>query len=113
MTVEVLPDDAGVRVLRAQGELDIATVPAVLEASASLVAGATGVVLDLSDVTFFDSSGVRLVDRLSRDAARAGARYRLVAPSGSTARRVLELVGLAAALADEDLPTALAAVARP
>jgi hypothetical protein len=34
----------------------------------------------------------------------------VVAPTGSTARRVLELVGLASLLADEDLPTAVAAV---
>lgn len=109
MTVQPLPDDGGVRVLRADGELDITTVPPVLATAASLVAGAQGLVLDLSAVTFFDSSGVRLVDRLSREAARVGARYRVVAPSGSTARRVLELVGFAV-LADEDLQTALAAV---
>ncbi|MCU1692020.1 MAG: anti-sigma factor antagonist [Frankiales bacterium] len=110
MTVETLPDVGGVRVLRADGELDITTVPPVLAAAASLVAGAQGLVLDLSAVTFFDSSGVRLVDRLSREASRAGARYKVVAPSGSTPRRVLELVGFAALLAEEDLQAALASV---
>jgi anti-anti-sigma factor len=110
VTVQRLPDDAGVRVLLAEGELDVVSVPAVLEGAAALVEGARGVVLDLSAVTFFDSSGVRLVDRLSRESSRAGAAYRVVAPTGSTARRVLELVGLASLLADEDLPTAVAAV---
>ncbi|MCW2776587.1 MAG: hypothetical protein JWN17_312, partial [Frankiales bacterium] len=93
-----------------EGDLDVTTVPEVLAASASLVAGARGLVLDLSAVTFFDSSGVRLVDRLSREADRVGARYRVVAPSGSTARRVLELVGFASVFAEEDLPSALATV---
>jgi anti-sigma B factor antagonist len=98
------------RILRADGELDVTSVPPVLATAASLVEGAHGIVLDLSAVTFFDSSGVRLVDRLSREASRVGAAYRVVAPSGSTARRVLHLVGLAALLADEDPATALAAV---
>lgn len=112
MRLQALPDEDGVRVLRAEGELDVISVPPVLASTASLVQGAHGVVLDLSRVTFFDSSGVRLVDRLSREAARVRAAYRVVAPSGSTARRVLELVGLATLLADEDLPAALAAVRR-
>lgn len=110
MTVHALPDDGGVRVLRAVGELDVTTAPPVLAAAASLLRGARGVVLDLSAVTFCDSSGVRVVDRLSREAGRIGAAYRVVAPSGCTARRVLELVGLAAVLAEEDLAAAVAAV---
>jgi anti-anti-sigma factor len=110
VTVKALPDHGGVRVLQADGDLDVLAVPALLTDAASLVAGARGVVLDLSAVTFFDSSGVRLVDRLAREASRAGAAYRVVAPAGGPARRVLELVGLAALLADEDLASAVAAV---
>lgn len=109
MTVQPLPDRGGVRVLRADGELDVVSVPPLLTTAGSFVEGADGVVLDLSAVTFFDSSGVRLVDRLSREASRAGAAFRVVAPSTSAARRVLDLVGLAALLADEDLETAVAA----
>lgn len=112
MTVQALPDEDGVRVLRAEGELDVLSAVPALDDVTSLVQGARGVVLDLSRVTFFDSSAVRLVDRLARAAARAGAAYRVVAPSGSPARRVLEVVGMAGLLADEDLATALAAVRR-
>lgn len=110
MTVQPLPDQDGVRVLRADAELDATTVPPLLAAVPTLVAGAQGLVLDLSAVTFFDSAGVRLVDRLSRESARVGARFRVVAPTGTTGRRVLELVGFAAVLAVEDLQTARAAV---
>ena len=110
MTVEPLPDDGtGVRVVHASGEVDVTVVPAVLAGVPALVAGARGVVLDLSDVTFFDSSGVRLVDRLGREAAGAGVRFRVAAPPGGAARRVLELVGLAT-LADDDRATAVARV---
>ena len=112
MTVQSEAGDGGVRVLRAEGELDITSVPSMLAGAASWVEGSTGVVLDLSAVTFFDSSAVRLVDRLAREASRAGVGYRVVAPTGTVSRRVLELVGLAALLADEDLPTALATVRR-
>lgn len=108
MTVEVLPDDGGVRVLRVSGELDVLTAPPLLDRATELADRATGLVLDLSAVSFFDSSGVRLVDRLSRECARSGAGLRVVAPPGSTARRVLELVGMAGAVADPDLATAVA-----
>jgi anti-sigma B factor antagonist len=95
-----------VLVLRGTGELDAAVVPDLLDDVAAMVAGAPGVVLDLTDVTFFDSSGVRLVDRLARTCAETGAGFRVVAPTGGPARRVLEIVGMAGPLVDEDLPAA-------
>ena len=110
MTVETLPDDGGVRVLRATGEVDVTVVPALLADVASMVAGASGVVLDLTPATFFDSSGVRLVDRLSRECGRTSTPFRVAAPPGSPGRRVLELVGMARLLADDDLATALGRV---
>jgi anti-sigma B factor antagonist len=110
VSVETVEHDGGVRVLRAEGELDVTSVPAVLAGAPGTTDGAAGLVLDLTAVTFFDSSGVRLADRLSREAARAGIGYRVVAPPGSPARRVLELVGLAALLVDDDLATAVRTV---
>ncbi len=67
-------------------------------------------VLDLRAVGFFDSSGVRLVDRLARECARRGLQLRVVAPADAPARRVLELVGLAGALACDTEDEAVAAV---
>jgi len=113
MSLEVLADRAdGVRVLRVDGELDAAVAPALLEAVPSYVAGAGGVVLDLSEVTFFDSAGCRLVDALARTAAGAEVVLRVVAPPGCRARRVLELTGLAEPLVDDELAVAVAAAAR-
>jgi anti-sigma B factor antagonist len=110
MTLETVRDDSGIRVLRAAGDLDVAVVPALLPEVAALVAGAAGVVLDLTDVTFFDSSGVRLVNRLSRTCARDGVPFRVVAPAGRPARRVLEIVGMAGPLVADDLLAAVAEV---
>ncbi|HVM29101.1 MAG TPA: STAS domain-containing protein [Mycobacteriales bacterium] len=107
MTLQRVDRDDGARILRASGELDVVVVPALLPSVTGLVDGVSAVVLDLTDVTFFDSSGVRLVDRLMRECARAGPGFRVVAPRGHPARRVLEIVGLAGSLVAEDLAAAL------
>lgn len=111
MTIQVLPDVDGVRVLNATGELDVVSVTPLLSELGGWVAGAGGIVLDLTDVTFFDSFGVHLVDALAREASTHGAAFRIVAPKGTVVHRVLEIVGLA----DEVLPdrAAAAAAVRP
>src|SRR5689334_8321368 len=114
MTLEALPDRAGgTIVLRATGELDVAVVPTRLPEVPALVSAAESVVLDLTDVTFFDSSGVRLVDHLTRECDARATPFRVVAPPGGPPRRVLELVGLADAVASDDLPAAIRAVQVP
>jgi anti-sigma B factor antagonist len=114
MTFEALPDrDGGPTVLRATGDLDVAVVPALLPEVPALVSAAGSVVLDLSDVTFFDSSGVRLVDRLTRECGARATPFRIVAPPGGPTRRVLELVGTADALTSDDLAAAIRAVHSP
>jgi anti-sigma B factor antagonist len=111
MTLEALPERPdGVRLLCAGGELDVLATPALLSDVRRLVEGARGVVLDLTDVTFFDSSGVRLVDRMSRECGRTATPLRVVAPPGTPTRRVLEVVGLTHDLVTDDLLTALTAV---
>lgn len=110
MTVEAGWDEDGVRVLLARGEIDVTVGPALLDEVPALLAGARAVVLDTAQATFFDSSGVRLVDRLARECDASRVPFRVVAPPDSPARRVLEMVGLAAALADDDLAAALARV---
>ncbi|MCW2714815.1 MAG: anti-sigma factor antagonist [Frankiales bacterium] len=110
MTVEPLPQQGRVRVLRATGELDVMTSRSVLPALPEMVEGAAGVVLDVSAVTFFDSSGLRLVDRLARACGGQGAQLRVVAPPGTMARRVLEIAGMVAHLVEDDLASAVAAV---
>lgn len=111
--VEATTGEDGVRVLTGQGEMDVTVAPAILPEVPALVAGARAVVLDLSGLTFFDSAGVRLVDQLARECARHREPFAVVAPPLGPTRRVLELVGLADALAVDDLPAALERVAAP
>jgi anti-sigma B factor antagonist len=79
--------------LALRGELDIATVDRVRTALADQAgASATAVVVDLHDLTFIDSSGVRLLLELN---APAGGRppVRFTRPS-PVATRLLELTGV-------------------
>jgi anti-anti-sigma factor len=90
-------DDVVVASLR--GEIDLANARAI----GSLVAGAvpndaTGAVLDLSDVTYLDSSGVHLVFDLAERLVARQQRLALVVPEASRIRRVLDLVNVRAVL---------------
>ena len=82
-----------------RGEIDLANARAI----GALVAGsvpndATGLVIDLSDVTYMDSSGVHLVFDLSERLVARQQRLALVVPEGSRIRRVLDLVNVRAVL---------------
>ncbi len=108
MSLEPRPERHGVRVIRATGEVDALTAGSMEDA----LAPDGPLVLDLSDVTFFDSSGVRLVDRLARRHEQQGTGFRVVAPPGSRARRVLDIVGLGSAVVADDLDTAVGPLRR-
>ena len=101
MTIEALPPRDGVRIVRLTGEIDIVSTRTPYEQ----LTAAGPLVLDLSDVSFFDSSGVRLVDRTAR---QHDGRFRVVAPPGGRARLVLDLVGYGTALVADDLEQAVA-----
>jgi len=83
LTRSVVGADVGVRV---SGEIDSVTAP---ELQAFVVAASvstpSGLGLDLSDVTFLDSSGVRVLVRLAQRAATAGTGFYLLCPVANTA----------------------------
>jgi anti-sigma B factor antagonist len=87
-------DEAGVRVLSVSGELDIATAP---ELCARLDAGRTmrrpRLLVDLTDVDFCDSTGLRALLGAASEVRAHGGRFAIVCtPSGGVAR-LLEVVG--------------------
>lgn len=67
---------------------------------------AMSLVLDLSDVTYLDSSGIRLVFRLARGLRNRQQELHLVIPPGSRVRRPLDLAGVG--VVARVLPTATA-----
>jgi anti-sigma B factor antagonist len=77
-----------------EGEIDLALVPdaerQIAEAEASEPAR---LVIDLTDVTFMDSSGLRVILTAHRRAEEAGRSFAIV-KGGDTVNRLLEVTGL-------------------
>ncbi len=79
-------------VAEVSGEIDSSNANDLrLAVSDRLATTVTVLVLDLSEVTYLDSSGVESVFELARRLAERRQELRLVAPVGSGTRRVLEL----------------------
>jgi anti-anti-sigma factor len=86
--------------LTVSGDVDVCTAPALDgELDAVIAAGARLVVLDLTDVTFLDSTGLRSIVRAARELAARDGRLTCAGLS-SAARRVLEISGLLAELTE-------------
>jgi anti-sigma B factor antagonist len=84
----------GRSVVAAEGELDLASAPQLLEAVALLEApGTRALVIDLSALTFINSSGINALRAAVRSAHERGVGAVVAAPSARV-QRVLELVRL-------------------
>ena len=110
----VIERDEGAWVLTLQGEHDLSTATAVRDALRRVFDAGSAVVVDLSAVTFLDSSTLNAIlygsERAQSDDAH---RFAAVLPPGpSAARRVLELTGVDRVLAiHPDRASAVAAIA--
>ncbi len=94
-------EDDGAVVITARGELDLVGAPRLLQALPS--EGTTPVVLDLREVGFMDSSGLRSLLEARQACADAGRDFAIARPSDAVTR-VLELVDLSGEFARVDLP---------
>jgi anti-anti-sigma factor len=73
--------------LDVRGELDIVASPSLVVAGrAALRRGAPRLVVNLSDVTFMDSTGLAALINLQRSVGRAGGRMTVVCPDGPVRR---------------------------
>jgi anti-sigma B factor antagonist len=80
------------------GELDLYDAPALRESFHGLLeSGAEVIVLDLTSVSFLDSTVLGTIVGLLRRVREAGGELRVVLPA-TTARRIFEITGLDAAL---------------
>ena len=91
----------GRTVVAAAGEVDLATAGAVGDALREHLA-AGPVLLDLSELTFMDSSGVRAIDAVLGTCAREGWDLRVRRAMHEHVRQVLEMTALYDALPFED-----------
>jgi anti-anti-sigma factor len=76
------------------GEIDLSNATELERAIADAVPNtALGMVLDLSELTYVDSSGIRLLLSLAGRLRWRGQDLALAAPDGSRCRRVLSMAG--------------------
>lgn len=101
-------EDDGTRRLSLRGDLDAATAASLEPQLLDAAGGAQRLVLDLREVAFIDSAGVRVLDHVV--AAAASTPLRVVAPAGGSVAFTLRLTGFRPELVAEDLESALRAV---
>jgi anti-sigma B factor antagonist len=86
-------DDSGVVIARIEGEMDISNASSVEDRlTAAVPNSALGMVLDLSDLSFVDSSGVELFFRLGERLEDRRQRLAVALPEDAPVKRVFEIV---------------------
>ena len=86
-----------------EGDVDLSSGQAVRDAVCeALDEGAREIVLDLSGVSFLDSTGLNALLNTARDVDRRGAKLRCEAPHGGEPRVVIGLAGVAKLLNLDD-----------
>ena len=92
-------------VLKVVGEIDVATVDEFTAAAREHLEQAP-VVFDMGETVFMDSTGVRALDGLLREAEAKGWTFALGSDMHRNVRHVLELTGVLDAVPLQELPAA-------
>ena len=97
------------------GELDLAVAEQTgRKIGASVPSSARGLVVDMTELEFMDSSGVSMLFGLARQVGSHRQELRVVAPAGRPVARVLQIVEFErAAPVHQDVDSAVAAIATP
>jgi anti-anti-sigma factor len=77
---------AGIRVLRAPEELDLATADGLAAEGCAIAAHAGLLLLDLTGLSFCDARGLSAFVRIANQADRTGCRLALIAPQPPVAK---------------------------
>jgi anti-sigma B factor antagonist len=86
--------EAGVRVISVAGELDIATAPELCaRLDASRASRRPRMLVDLTDVDFCDSTGLRALLGAASEVRANGGRFAIVCPPTGEVAHLLEIVG--------------------
>jgi anti-anti-sigma factor len=86
-----------IRVIAISGDLDMAAAPAFEQTLFETVSGADPTILDLSEVSFMDSTAIGALLAVRRQAELKPGRLAIVCQAGSEIERTLEYMGLDAA----------------
>jgi anti-sigma B factor antagonist len=91
--IQTTTDDSGVVIAQIAGEMDASNAAHVEnELTAAVPNAAPGMVLDLSDLSFVDSSGVELFFRLGERLEDRRQGLAVALPEGAPIQRVFEIV---------------------
>lgn len=94
-----LSEVATTAIVEVIGEIDMATAPEVAEAIGSLHGGVhRRLVVNLSEVTFLDSSALNMLVRCQRDLAQREVDLHVVSPRDRAVGRVFEITRLSGPL---------------
>ena len=106
-------DEAGVRVISVAGELDIITAPALCARLDATRAGRRpSLLIDLGNVEFCDSTGLRALLGAASEVRTHGGRFALVCAPGGAVARLLDVVGASEVIAvHPDSDSGMAALA--
>jgi anti-anti-sigma factor len=103
----------GEAIVSVQGEIDVATSPRLEQATEIAVLTSRGrLVLDLSETTFIDVSGIRLTERVADQATKLGGELVLVAATPPV-HRILDLIPHPWMSVTDDLQAALDTLRQP
>ncbi|MEY2449499.1 MAG: hypothetical protein QOH79_2975 [Acidimicrobiaceae bacterium] len=87
--------DGGAVLIAVAGEIDLSNSEHVEQQIASFISNRTmHAVVDLTQVTYIDSIGMRVLFGLATSLQTAQIGLKLIAPIGSPARRLIEISGL-------------------
>lgn len=87
-----------VSLIRVEGEVDVATVPRLREATEQLAGARRTAIVDLTDVTFIDSSGLAVLVATWKVVTESGDCELLIVASRPTILQVFEITGLSEVL---------------
>jgi anti-anti-sigma factor len=97
LSVEIAQPGNGLAIVALAGELDLSTIPGLESLLLEQIRGQERVVVDLTRLTFIDSSGIGLLIRAHQTANGSGELHTVISP-GSQVERVFELAGIGRAL---------------
>jgi anti-anti-sigma factor len=95
----VLERRSGALVVRLFGEIDLSNAEAVdAELTAGLGSGREPIVVDLSELAYVDSAGIRLLFQLGERLGAEEREFRLAVPETVAVRRILHVSGIESVL---------------
>ncbi|WP_155370941.1 STAS domain-containing protein [Catellatospora vulcania] len=90
----IAAEERGRSVLRVSGEVDMSNVAAVGEQLRAAAGDAPSVLVDLTELGFLDSQGLRMIQRFADELAGHGKKLIIVAPASGVVGSLLALTGM-------------------